>query len=156
MKSFVLAALALSLIVASEAKPYFYPPGFEQINGFYHSHPPNAILATDPLLFNTYYNAPYQYNFPNTYYYPPYQYNLPYHALTFSNQYKPIIQAISKTKEKEAQDPITDIGPIDEQYEEYDQEKLIDEVLDDDEFDYYGSQSETDISSLGSRTDLIE
>merc|ERR1712038_1051724 len=135
MKFFALAALgALSLMATAEAFPWNYVYAQHQAPEYFHA---NGILATDPLLYNTYYEVyevPFQYNLLAPYYYTdyytPYQQNFQNHGFTFVHQSSPFNQAVLEIKGKESKNPIVNVDPFNEQYDKQDDHtELIEEIL---------------------------
>merc|ERR1712156_332511 len=171
MKFFALAALgALSLMATAEALPWNYVYAQHQAPRYFHA---SGILATDPLFYNTYYEAyevPYQYNLLAPYYYTdyytPYQHNFQNHGFTFVHQSSPFNQEVFEIKGKESKTPIVNVDPINEQYDDKqdDHTELIEEILDDDYEEYKSDQDnasldgdyeeyEYDVAKIGGRND---
>jgi len=174
MKFFALAALgAMYLMATAEALPWNYVYAQHQAPGYFHA---SGILATDPLFYNTYYEAyevPYQHNVLAPYYYTdfyaPHQHNFQNHGFTFVHQSRPFNQAVLEIKGKESKTPIVNVDPINEQYDDkYDKKddhnELIEEILDDDYEEYKSDQDnasllddyenyEYDVAKIGGRND---
>jgi len=171
MKSFPLAALgALSVMATAKAIPWNYLYTQRQAPGYFHT---SGILATDPLFYNTYYEAPYQYNLLAPYYYTdyyaPHHHNFLNHGFTFAHQLGPFNQAVFEIKGKESKTPIVNVDPINEGYDENndkqnDHTDLIEEILDDDYEEYKSDQDNAsldddyeeydyDVAKIGGRND---